>query len=165
MVPAYLETPARVEIDYGDTVPDTEFLLGCQYLGRTALAADTALYLFVDGEGRPVAHYKRERVELADGSHMATVAGDPAALWVRDGRGETLMDVGGRRRPGATSDQARAAEGGVALMVTTGRRYHAEGAGAWPREASLFLVGERGDVDGFCQRARGARIATASAEA
>jgi len=149
MVPAYLGAPGRVEIPYELTVPDTRFLLRGQYLRRVELAQHTALYLFVDAQGHPVALYKRERVELADPSFYARLPLEAGQIELRTGMGRSLLTRSGRLPESVPPSLVRQGEGGLEVMVSSGRGRGGEGPRFYPREAPLFVVGRDLGVEEF----------------
>ncbi|MFH1568577.1 MAG: hypothetical protein ABIL09_11325 [Gemmatimonadota bacterium] len=144
MVPHYLGSRARVEIDFDCTVPDTGMLLACRHLGRVALDGDTALYLFTDPAGRHLAHFKRERVALDEPSLRARLAAEPDGICVLDSLGRVLLSPGCDLPAAVPADLARRGDGYLDVMVSTGRGRGAGGPGFWPREAPLFLRAEPG---------------------
>lgn len=140
MVPVYLGVPARVEIPYELTVPDTFFLLQSRYVKRVALAHHTALYLFVDPQGQPVALYKRERGALSDPSFYARLPLRTEQLEVRTAQGRSLLTPGGRLPASVPPSLVRRSDGSVDLMVASGRGRGGEGPPYYPREAPLFIA-------------------------
>ena len=141
MVPQFLGAPARVQIPYELTVPDSYFLLGCQYLGRTELACDTALYLFRDG-ARTIAHFKRERVELADPSYYVRLEMGPGRLSVCTRDGNVLLSPDQPLSPEVPPSLVRCEDGHIEVMVASGRGRGGEGPPYYPREAPLFITAE-----------------------
>jgi hypothetical protein len=160
MVPHFLAAPGRVEIPYELTVPDTYFLLGCQYLGRTELDCDTALHLFRDGD-RIVAHFKRERVALAEPSYYARMAVDPAPLSVVSGQGDQLLAPGGDLTPTVPPSLLRRGDNYIEVMISTGRGRGGEGPPYVPREASLFVIAESAGADDLAAAAQAAQVVAA----
>ena len=160
MVPPFLGAPARVEIPYELTVPDTHFLLGCRYLGRWELARDTALHLFREGTCT-VAHFKRERVELADPAHYARLTVDSTRVSVRNGHGDELLAPGGALSPSVPPSLVRTGEGYLEVMIATARGRGGEGPPDYPREAALFAVAEEGAAVDLAAAARAAQIVPA----
>jgi hypothetical protein len=158
MVPAYLGVPGRVEIPYELTVPDTRFLLDCEYLRRVELAHHTALYLFVDGRHRPVALYKRERVELADQSFYARLPLDAGEVVLRTGLGRRLLTPSGRLAEGVPPSLVRQGDAGLEVMVSSGRGRGGEGPRFYPREAPVFIGARRMGVEEFGALCAGAAI-------
>ena len=140
MVPVYLGVPGPVEIHYELTVPDTYFLLQSRYVKRLALAHHTALYLFVDPQGRPMALYKRERVALADPSFYARLPLQASQLEVRTMQGRSLLTPRGHLPASVPPSLVRHGEGSVDLMVASGRGRGGEGPPYYPREAPLFIA-------------------------
>jgi hypothetical protein len=158
MLPGYLGAPSRVEIPYEMTVPDTFFLLSSQYLGRLPLEHGTALYLFADARGRPLALYKRERVELPDPSFYARLDLPAESLIVLDAHGRELLPAGGDLLDTVPPSLVRRHPEGLEVMVCSGRGRGGEGPPFVPREAPLFIAGQGVDLQVFCQSAEQARI-------
>lgn len=156
MVPAYLGVRGRVEIPYEMTVPDTRFLLRCQYLRRVELAHHTALYLFVDARRGPVALYKRERVELADQSFYAQLPLEAGEVELRTSQGRSLLSQRGRLSEAVPPSLVRQGREGVEVMVSSGRGRGGEGPPFYPREAPIFVAAPRMGVEEFgalCEQA------------
>lgn len=158
MVPAYLGVPGRVEIPYELTVPDTRFLLRCQYLHRVELAHHTALYLYVDARRRPVALYKRERVELADQSYYARLPLAVGEVALRTGTGRNLLSARGKLSEAVPPSLVRQGGEGLEVMVSSGRGRGGEGPPFYPREAPLFIAARRMGVEEFGALAEQAQI-------
>ncbi|MFA6107153.1 MAG: hypothetical protein WDA75_00160 [Candidatus Latescibacterota bacterium] len=158
MVPPYLGCPSRVEIPYEMTVPDTLLLLSCEYQGRTALDHDTALYLYQDAAGRSIAHYKRERVALADSSFYAELDLPPDSVAVLDGHGRELLPAGGELIPTVPPSLVHRLPAGLQVMVASGRGRGGEGPHFYPREAALFISSRDIGSEAFRARALQARI-------
>lgn len=158
MIPPYLGTQARVEIDYDMTVPDTAWLLDCTYVGRWPLADDIALYLFRTPQGHGVAHYKRERITLDEPSAYARLALPPAGLIVRDQHGRELLPAGGRLVPTVPGSLVRTAAGQHEIMIASGRGRGGEGPDAYPREGALFISAPSVPWDRFRQAALQAEL-------
>lgn len=158
MVPPYLGTPARVEIAYEMTVPDTAWLLDCTYVGRWPLADNTALYLFRDPQGHGVAHYKRERITLDEPSGYSRLDLPATALAVRDQHGRELLPAGGTLRPTVPVSLVRPAAGRLEFMVASGRGRGGEGPDAYPREGALFISAPSVPWEPFQQAARRAEM-------
>jgi hypothetical protein len=158
MVPAYLGVSARVEIAYEMTVPDTAFLLQCEYIERVSLPHDTALHLFLDRQQRAVVHYKRERVELAELSYYARLGSDCGYLAVSNMQGDVLLPPGGVLTSTVPPSLVRSLPGGTDVMVATGRGRGGEGPPHYPREAALFVRAEEVAPDAFFEMARKATI-------
>ncbi|MCC7262005.1 MAG: hypothetical protein IT369_05700 [Candidatus Latescibacteria bacterium] len=158
MVPAYLGVPGRVQIPYEMTVPDTRFLLRCEYLRRVELAHHTALYLFADPQGRPVALYKRERVELADQSFYAGLPLEAGEVELRTSAGRSLLTGRGHLSAGVPPSLVRQGDAGLEVMVCSGRGRGGEGPRFYPREAPLFIAARRMGVEEFGVLAEQARI-------
>jgi hypothetical protein len=140
MVPQYLGYRSRVEIPYELTVPDTRFLLSGDYQGRTALDHDTALYLYQDAAGHQIAHFKRERVTLADPSFYAVLDLPPESVAVLDSHGRELLPAGGVLIPTVPPSLVRCLPSGLHVMAASGRGRGGEGPHFYPREAALFIV-------------------------
>jgi len=158
MVPTYLNVPSRVEIPYELTVPDTFFLLPCRFVRRVAMPHHVALYLFIDLEGLPVAHYKRERVTLADPSFYARWREDTAELLVLNSYGDTLLPAGGALAPTVPPSLVRRNADSTDIMVASGRGRGGEGPPYYPREAPLFVSSQNVDPDAFFAMAERAEI-------
>jgi len=158
MVPVYLGVPARVEIPYEMTVPDAFFLLKCHYVGRIPMPFDTALYLFVDPEDRPLALYKRERVRLADPSYYSRIPLDADRIYVRNREGEVLLPPGGELSPTVPPSLVRRTPQGIEVMVSSGRGRGGEGPPFYPREAPLFIFARDVKPEVFFEAAERAEI-------
>lgn len=158
MVPPYLDIPTRVEIPYERTVPDTFFLLQSRYVKRVSMPHDVALYLFINSQNQPIAHYKRERVRLADSTYYARLDVDADTLFVRNGRGETLLPAGGELTSTVPPSLVRRQADGVDIMVATGRGRGGEGPPYYPREAPLFVCAQNVAPEVFFAIAKQAHI-------
>jgi hypothetical protein len=158
MIPPYLGVPSRVEIPYEMTVPDTFFLLECRYVKRIPMPHDTALYLFISDQGQPIAHYKRERVRLADATRYARLEIDAERLSVLNARGEMLLPSGGKLTSTVPPSLVRPHSHGVDIMVASGRGRGGEGPPYYPREAPLFIAAHDLTPEAFFDIAERARM-------
>lgn len=162
MVGVYLGTPARVEMPYELSVPDTRFLLESRFVRRVPMAHDTALYLFVGPEDRPVAHYKRERVELADPSYYSRVMLNPEQLVVQSMKGDNLVSADGEVSRLVPPSLVRRVRDGFAMMVASARGRGGEGPPFYPRESALFISARDMAPDAFFELAQKASIVSES---
>lgn len=158
MVPEYLGVPGRVAIPYEMTVPDTRFLLRCEFMRRVELAQHTALYLYVDARRRPVALFKRERVELADQSLYTRLPLEASEVELRTSTGRSLLSTRGRLAEGVPPSLVRQGGEGVEVMVSSARGRGGEGARFYPREAPIFIAARHLGVQEFGALAEGAQI-------
>lgn len=158
MVPEYLGVPGRVAIPYEMTVPDTRFLLRCEFMRRVELAQHTALYLYVDARRRPVALFKRERVELADQSLYTRLPLEASEVELRTSTGRSLLSTRGRLAEGVPPSLVRQGGEGVEVMVSSARGRGGEGPRFYPREAPIFIAARHLGVQEFGALAEGAQI-------
>lgn len=163
MVPVYLGIPSRVEMPYELSLPDTHFLLECRLEKRVEMPFDTALHLFTDPSGSPIALYVRERVHLADPSYYASLTIDYDRIRIRI-RDCSLVFSEGRKLSGTIppSFVRKGVSGNAEVMVASGRWRGGEGAAFSGRESHLFVQPDAMDPETFFSIAEGASIAPAA---
>lgn len=150
MLPDYLGIKGRVEMPFELSVPDTLMLLGCRCIKRKELPYETALYLFIDKEGKPVILFVRERVRLADKSYYASLSleYESISISIRDGsivfsNGEKIADMP------PPSFIRRGSGGNPEIMVASGRWRGGERAWFTGRESHLFITTNSLDTEAF----------------
>ncbi|MFH1009303.1 MAG: hypothetical protein V1800_17650 [Candidatus Latescibacterota bacterium] len=159
MVPVYLGIPSRMEMPYELSVPDTHFLLPCRFEKRVEMPFDTALYLFVDPSGNPMALYVRERVCLADPSYYASLSIEYERIRIRIRNGSLVFSEGQKHPSTIPPSFVRKGSGGNAeVMVASGRWRGGEGPGFPGRESHLFVAPDELDPETFFSIAQSAEI-------
>lgn len=160
MVPPYLGVPGRVKMPYELAVPDTHFLLACRHEKRIEMPFDTALHLFTDPAGLPIALYVRERVRLADPSYYASLALPHERISARIRDGSLVYSFGAKRSEKIPASLIRkSAEERTEIMVASGRWRGGDAPPYAGRESHLFVSADSMEPSAFFSIAEHAQIA------
>lgn len=160
MLPPYLGVPARMEMPFELSVPDTRFLLACRYVKRVELPFDTALHLLVEPPNNPVAFWVRERVSLQDVSYCATFGIPPERLSVRIRDGSVVFAEGKRCSEKVPPSVIQPDSGAATrIMVASGRWRGGDAPPYQGRESHLFVSAAGMDPQEFFALAEAASIA------